>query len=151
MALIPITVTHYFTNYDPLQELEDGLVWVAEQIPGLTLAKDVTQTLERGYWPSYNVPYFREVRHAARLCALAVSARSFSQPVTCSFSCGAQIYDQAGYQGFRDAHTARGPEFAAALTGLSYQLVRHCARLRFVLHAWDSRCFIHTACVSARQ
>ena len=44
------------------QELQSGLVWVAEQIPGLTLAKDVTQTLERGYWPSYNVPYFREVR-----------------------------------------------------------------------------------------
>jgi len=39
-------------------------VWVAEQIPGLTLAKDVTQTLERGYWPSYNVPYFREARKA---------------------------------------------------------------------------------------
>ena len=38
-------------------------MWVAEQIPGLTLAKDVTQTLERGYWPSYNVPYFREVRY----------------------------------------------------------------------------------------
>ena len=49
-----------------VQELQDGLVWVAEQIPGLTLAKDVTQTLERGYWPSYNVPYFREVKHYLR-------------------------------------------------------------------------------------
>lgn len=43
------------------QELQEGLMWVAEQIPGLTAAADMTATLERGYWPSYNVPFFREV------------------------------------------------------------------------------------------
>ncbi len=31
------------------------------QIPGLVVSGDVTQDLERGYWPSYNVPYFPEV------------------------------------------------------------------------------------------
>jgi len=44
-----------------VQELQEGLMWVAEQIPGLTTAADMTATLERGYWPSYNVPFFREV------------------------------------------------------------------------------------------
>ena len=110
-----------------MQELADGLVWVAEQIPGLTLAKDVTQTLERGYWPSYNVPYFREVStvptHASAVPA-AFCLRHAKD--TSTFSLCVQIYDQAGYQQFRDAHTARGPDFAAALTGLSYQLVRRC-------------------------
>ena len=37
---------------------------------------------------------------------------------------GVQIYHRAGYQEFRDVHAARGAEFEAALTGLSYQLVR---------------------------
>jgi len=53
---------------------------------------------------------------------------STESPDFCCFPC-AQIYDQAGYQGFRDAHSARGPDFAAALTGLSYQLVRRMAPL----------------------
>jgi len=145
-------------------------VWVAEQIPGLTLAKDVTQTLERGYWPSYNVPYFREVRgfcqaasamptvmmqegnsyvadpalwrmvrflpltsdlvtgilpRAQNLSIVSPHPPPLLEPIcqTQGFPC-AQIYDQAGYQEFRDVHFARGPDFAAALSGLSYQLVR---------------------------
>ena len=42
-------------------ELQAGALTVAEQIPGLVLYDDVTQQLERGYWPSYNVPYFPEI------------------------------------------------------------------------------------------
>ena len=52
-----------------------GLLTVVEQIPGLVEYADLTDTLERGYWPrcgaagvcvclipsSYNVPYFKEV------------------------------------------------------------------------------------------
>lgn len=113
-----------------MQELRDGLVWVAEQIPGLTLAKDVTQTLERGYWPSYNVPYFREVRHRVEHVQAAVGCLcSTVLLIPTTFCCGTQIYDQAGYKQFRDAHSARGPGFAAAVTGLSYQLVCHTALL----------------------
>jgi Phospholipase B len=33
-----------------VQELQPGLLWVVEQIPGRSVSKDVTQTLERGYW-----------------------------------------------------------------------------------------------------
>ena len=47
-----------------LQALQPGLLWVAEQIPGLVAAADMTSHLERGYWPSYNVPFFPEVRPA---------------------------------------------------------------------------------------
>lgn len=32
------------------------------QIPGLVVAADMTSTLAMGYWPSFNVPYFPEVR-----------------------------------------------------------------------------------------
>ena len=31
------------------------------QIPGLTVAADQTSVLARGYWPSYNVPFYPEI------------------------------------------------------------------------------------------
>ena len=34
---------------------------MVEQIPGLVVGKDVTAELERGYWPSFNVPYHEEI------------------------------------------------------------------------------------------
>lgn len=49
-------------RFIPGEPLDDNLLTVVEQIPGLVKAGDVTQTLERGYWPSYNVPFFREVQ-----------------------------------------------------------------------------------------
>jgi hypothetical protein len=49
------------TLFTPGKELPDGVLWVAEQLPGLVVAADVTETLLRGYWPSFNVPYFKEV------------------------------------------------------------------------------------------
>lgn len=44
--------------FSPGKALPPGTLWVVEQIPGLVEFADVTQQLERGYWPSYNVPYF---------------------------------------------------------------------------------------------
>uniref|UniRef100_A0A671R185 Phospholipase B-like n=1 Tax=Sinocyclocheilus anshuiensis TaxID=1608454 RepID=A0A671R185_9TELE len=41
--------------------LEDGALTVVEQIPGLVEYSDQTQTLRRGYWPSYNVPFHRKI------------------------------------------------------------------------------------------
>eukprot|EP00891_Asterochloris_glomerata_P008387 jgi/Astpho2/8387/e_gw1.00122.63.1_t len=49
-------------KFEPGKALQPGLLWVAEQIPGLVAAADMTSHLERGYWPSYNVPFFPEVR-----------------------------------------------------------------------------------------
>ncbi len=48
-------------RFKPGNELPEGVLWVAEQIPGLVMYEDATDTLLRGYWPSYNVPYFKEV------------------------------------------------------------------------------------------
>ena len=48
-------------RFIPGRELLPGTLWVAEQIPGLIEAADMTETLLRGYWPSYNVPVFAEV------------------------------------------------------------------------------------------
>ena len=40
-----------------------GLFWVVEEAPGLTHAQDLTTTLlNDGYWASYNVGYFDDVR-----------------------------------------------------------------------------------------
>ena len=39
-----------------------GLLWVLEQLPGFIHAEDLTSQLtSRGFWPSYNSPYFPDV------------------------------------------------------------------------------------------
>ena len=40
----------------------DETLWIAEQIPRTIISSDVTDVLRYGYWPSYNVPYFKEIR-----------------------------------------------------------------------------------------
>jgi len=47
-----------YNLFTPGKPLVPGLLWVVEQIPGYVEAADVTDQLERGYWPSYNVAYF---------------------------------------------------------------------------------------------
>jgi len=47
--------------FTPGQALLPNTLWVMEQIPGLVVGADATRELERGYWPSYNVPYFLEI------------------------------------------------------------------------------------------
>ncbi len=48
-------------RFTPGKELPAGLLWVAEQIPGLVASADLTEQLARGYFPSYNIPYFPQV------------------------------------------------------------------------------------------
>lgn len=43
------------------QKLTAGTLWVVEQIPGLVMGQDVTDILEKGYWASYNIPFFPEI------------------------------------------------------------------------------------------
>ncbi|KAH9489509.1 Phospholipase B-like 1 [Bulinus truncatus] len=45
----------------PGQPLPDNTFWVAEQIPRLVVAEDLTSLLRLGYFASYNVPYFEEI------------------------------------------------------------------------------------------
>jgi len=47
-----------YNLYSPGVPLPPNLLWVVEQIPGYVVSADVTDELVRGYWPSYNVPYF---------------------------------------------------------------------------------------------
>eukprot|EP00759_Apiculatamorpha_spiralis_P009811 PhF_6_TR16958/c0_g1_i1/m.25585 len=43
-------------------QLPDGLLWIAEQMPGMCPYMDVTKTLQaQGYWASFNRPYLPEV------------------------------------------------------------------------------------------
>lgn len=41
--------------------IDDGALIIVEQIPGLVEYSDQTQTLRRGYWPSYNVPFHNRI------------------------------------------------------------------------------------------
>ncbi len=50
-----------FKLFTPGQPLQPGTLWVLEEIPGLVEGADQTPTLARGYWPSYNVPFYAEV------------------------------------------------------------------------------------------
>merc|ERR1712151_829013 len=50
-----------FKLFKPKTALLDDTLWVVEEIPGLVAGADQTETLRRGYWPSYNVPYYPDV------------------------------------------------------------------------------------------
>ena len=51
------------TKFLPGRDLQPGLLWVAEQIPGLVVAADKTEILAMAsFWPSFNVPFFPEAR-----------------------------------------------------------------------------------------
>jgi hypothetical protein len=52
-------------RFQPRKQLQEGLLWVVEQLPGLVEAADMTSTLSRGYWPSYNVAFFPKIYEAA--------------------------------------------------------------------------------------
>ncbi|XP_074494182.1 putative phospholipase B-like 2 [Sebastes fasciatus] len=47
-------------------DIKEGLFVVLEQIPGLVVFHDKTQELlEKGYWASYNIPYYPEIFNAS--------------------------------------------------------------------------------------
>ena len=62
-------------KFTPGKDLQPGLLWIAEQIPGLVASRDMTEQLARGYWPSYNIPYFQEVQ----ACTVRVSTLILQQ------------------------------------------------------------------------
>ena len=65
-----------FNLYQPGKALAPGTLWVIDQVPGLVAAADMTETLTRGYWPSYNVPYFQEVCTRPLSLSVCLSANS---------------------------------------------------------------------------
>lgn len=46
--------------------LQDGLLWISEQLPGMYESEDRTDTIrQQGYWASYNAPYFPDIFNAS--------------------------------------------------------------------------------------
>ncbi|XP_025060591.1 phospholipase B-like 1 [Alligator sinensis] len=43
------------------KRLDDGALYIIEQIPGLVEYSDQTDVLRRGYWPSYNIPFHKNI------------------------------------------------------------------------------------------
>jgi len=51
-----------YNKFQPGAELQEGTLWILEQIPGICESADVTNVLQQqGYWASYNVPYFPNI------------------------------------------------------------------------------------------
>jgi hypothetical protein len=52
-----------YNRFVPSKPIPDGTLWVLEQVPGITMKKDMTSWLrDKGYWASYNRPYFEQTR-----------------------------------------------------------------------------------------
>ena len=43
------------------KQIQDNALMIIEQLPAYTESGDVTQFLRKGYWPSYNIPYFKTI------------------------------------------------------------------------------------------
>ncbi|GFS56688.1 putative phospholipase B-like 2 [Nephila pilipes] len=51
-----------YNKFQSGRPLEDGLLWVLEQLPGYLHSDDVTDILRKQkYWPSYNIAYFKDI------------------------------------------------------------------------------------------
>lgn len=54
-----------YKRFVPEQPLRAGTVWISETMPGYARRGDVTDVvLTQGSWPSYNIPYFRDIQRA---------------------------------------------------------------------------------------
>jgi hypothetical protein len=50
---------------------QPNTLWVSEQIPGHFTMGDQTMVLQRGYWPSYNVPFYEDIYNLSGYPAVA--------------------------------------------------------------------------------
>lgn len=52
-------------QFTPGQPTRAGTLWISSQIPGQVESADVTSVLQfQGYWPSFNIPYFKDLWYA---------------------------------------------------------------------------------------
>jgi len=47
------------------KDISSGALYIIEQLPGYCGVEDVTLFLKKGYWPSYNTPFIKEIREIA--------------------------------------------------------------------------------------
>jgi hypothetical protein len=68
------------------------LLWIAEEIPGLIVSQDVTPILhQRGFWPSYNIPYSTRIYN---ISGYPQKAAQFGDEFTYSGCSRARIFDR---------------------------------------------------------
>ena len=67
--------------FAPGKALPDNILTIVEQIPGLVVYGDASQELERGHFPSYNVPYFREIYDQSGYRQTIDSRRAAGEPL----------------------------------------------------------------------
>jgi len=78
--------------FKPGAALPPDMLWVVEQIPGTVVAGDATEILALGHFPSFNVPFWKE------------------------------IYDKSGYKDQLQRRVARNNGTLGELSGLDWQL-----------------------------
>jgi hypothetical protein len=69
-----------FNKFVPGQALVNDLLWIVEEVPGVCAGRDITEYLQLGYWPSYNVPFQPEAVEVSGyrdLVARGVASASF--------------------------------------------------------------------------
>ena len=88
------------------QALLPNTLWVVEEIPGLVKGGDQTATLARGYWPSYNVPYYAEVYNRSGYRQLFDDAAS---RVPTNQIAESNLPTQPGYDGGGSEYTIGAP------------------------------------------
>jgi len=76
-------------KFQPGQPLNPGTLTILEQIPGTIVWDDLTDQLEKGYWPSYNVPYFTKIYDMSGYIAAAKSDQVMASYQLC---CRANIF-----------------------------------------------------------
>ena len=61
-----------YKQFAPNQEIQDGTLWVLEQMPGFIVSKDMSSTLRSGQnaWTSYNAPYFQKTQQMDNITAV---------------------------------------------------------------------------------
>ncbi|XP_077996109.1 putative phospholipase B-like 2 [Glandiceps talaboti] len=60
-----------YNKFEPKKAPKSGLLVILEQLPGLIVVEDKTELLrQQTYWPSYNVPYFKEIFNTSGLPAM---------------------------------------------------------------------------------
>eukprot|EP01088_Endostelium_zonatum_P015714 TRINITY_DN397_c0_g1_i1.p1 TRINITY_DN397_c0_g1~~TRINITY_DN397_c0_g1_i1.p1 ORF type:complete len:560 (-),score=127.86 TRINITY_DN397_c0_g1_i1:24-1652(-) len=78
-----------YSRFTPYQPLQDGTLWIAEQIPGKVISTDATHYLRLGYWPSFNIPFFQETYDT---CMFPSIREKYGSWMTYSLSPRGQIF-----------------------------------------------------------
>lgn len=80
-----------YNNFEVNKTLPDGSLWMVEVLPGLSHEADISSELRtKGYWPSYNRPYFADVRSAS---GYALAEEEYGEYYSWSANPRAQIFE----------------------------------------------------------